>query len=504
MTREVVQRVLERADELIVEAMNERTTPGLGVGVVSGSETPYAKGFGLADVERGRPVTTKTVFRIGSITKTMTAIGLMRLWEQGEFRLDDPVNEYLKSYRVVHPDPAAPPVSFRHMLTHTSGIGELRKPTDLFRPVIGLGAKPDGPVPSPEEYYAGGLRPGIYPGTKWAYSNHAFNVLGQLVEDISGKPFAEYMRNNVFEPLGMGSTDFLRSERVREELAQGYNFSRGRLKPVKYLEILVRGAGSVFSNVEDMCRYAAALLGGGANEHGRVLEPETLGLMMESHYRLDERLPAMGLAFLLDDLDGHLIAGHDGGWPGFVSSMVLCLGEELAIVAFANASSLAAHEASQELLRRMLDAPEPASRLPKQGTLEAPHLWPQLRGFYGPVGPLNTNSRVWLMYAGELEVFVEDNHLAMRTLAGPFRKGTRLYPIDPADPLAFETIYEGQPFRVVFERNAQGGRVGRLLVGFDKLSKRPRVGSLRFKAMAGLGAGAVLATAAWRSLHRQG
>jgi hypothetical protein len=141
--------------------------------------------------------------------------------------------------------------------------------------------------------------------------------------------------------------------------------------------------------------------------------------------------------------------------------------------------------------------------LPKN-ILESPHLWPELRGFYGPVGPLNTNSRVWLMYAGELEVFVEDNHLAMRTLAGPFRKGTRLYPIDPADPLAFETIYEGQPFRVVFERNAQGGRVGRLLVGFDKLSKRPRVGSLRFKAMAGLGAGAVLATAAWRSLRKQG
>ena len=96
---------------------------------------------------------------------------------------------------------------------------------------------------------------------------------------------------------------------MREELAQGYNFSRGRLKPVKYMEIVVRGAGSVFSSVEDMGRYAAALLGGGANEHGRVLEPETLSLMVEPHYQLDERLPAMGFAFHLDDLDGHRIAG---------------------------------------------------------------------------------------------------------------------------------------------------------------------------------------------------
>jgi CubicO group peptidase (beta-lactamase class C family) len=370
MTREAVERTLEGADELIVEAMNEHTTPGLGVGVVSGSETVYAKGFGLADVERVDPVTPRTVFRIGSITKTMTAIGLMQLWEQDKFDLEAPVNEYLRGCRVEHPDPAAPPVTFRHMLTHTAGIGELRRVTDLFRPMIGLGAKPDGPTPTPEEYYAGDLRPPIYPGTKWAYSNHAFNVLGQLVEDISGEPFAGYMRKNVFEPLGMGSTDYLRSELVREELARGYNFSRGRLKPVKYMEILVRGAGSVFSSVEDMCRYVTALLGGGANEHARVLGPETLSLMMEPQYRLDERLPAMGFAFLLDDLDGHLIAGHDGGWPGFVSSMLLCPEVELAIVAFTNASSLAAHEASQDLLRRMLDVPEPASRLPKKGILE--------------------------------------------------------------------------------------------------------------------------------------
>ena len=342
MTREAVESVLERADELIVAAMNERTTAGLGVGVVNGSETLYAKGFGLADVERGSPVTPKTVFRIGSITKTMTAIGLMRLWERGRFDLDDPVNDYLRGYRVEHPDPAAPPVTFRHMLTHTSGIGELRKMTDLFRPMSGLGAKPYGPAPSPEEYYARGLRPSVYPGTKWVYTNHAYNVLGQLVEDISGAPFAGYMRENVFVPLGMQNTDYLRSERVREGLAQGYNFSRGRLKPVKYTEIVVRGAGSVFSSVDDMCRYVAALLRGGANEHGRVLEPETLSPMMEPHYRLDERLPAMGLAFLLDAFDGHLMAGHDGGWPGFLSSMLLCPEEELGVVVFVNASSLAA------------------------------------------------------------------------------------------------------------------------------------------------------------------
>jgi CubicO group peptidase (beta-lactamase class C family) len=318
-------------------------------------------------------------------------------------------------------------VTFRHLLTHTAGVGELREITDLFRPVIGLGARPGKPVPTPAAQYPKGLRSAIRPGTKWAYSNHAFNTLGQLVEDISGEPSADYMRRHVFKPLGMEGTDYVPSERVREALAQGYNFSRGKLRPVAYREIAVRGAGSAFSTVEDMCRHIAALLGGGANRQGRVLKRETLSLMTEPHYRLDGRLPAMGLAFVLDDFGGHTVAGHDGGWPGFLSSMLVCPSEGVGVVVFVNASSKAAHEAADKLTRELLGVPEPASRLPRAGVLESPHLWPELRGFYGPEGPLNTNLRLWGAYAGELEVRVEDKHLVLRALIGPLRKGARLY-----------------------------------------------------------------------------
>jgi CubicO group peptidase (beta-lactamase class C family) len=500
MTQERLAKVLEQANESIVRAMNEDAAPGMGVGIVRGPETIYAKGFGLADAEQEKSVSPRTVFRIGSISKTMTAIGLMQLWEQGLFGLDDPVNGYLKSYDVRQPDQTAPQVTFRHMLTHTSGLGELRGVTDLFRPVIGLGVKPGKPTLTPAEYYPKGLRTAVRPGTKWAYSNHAFNTLGQLVEDISGEPFAAYMRRQVFEPLGMESTDYLLSERVREALAQGYNFSMGKLKPVDYLEITVRGAGSVFSTVEDMCRYVAALLGGGANERGRVLKRETLSLMMEPHYRLEDRLPAMGLAFLLEDFDGHTVAGHDGGWPGFLSSMLLCPAEEVGVVAFVNASSKAAHEAADELMRGLLDVPGPPSRLPRAGVLESPHLWPELRGFYGPEGPLNTNLRLWGMYAGELEIRVEDKHLVLRALAGPLRKGARLYPTDPSDPLAFEVLVEGQAHPVVFGR--EEGRAQRLCVGFDRLTKRPRARSVRFKAQAGAATVAAgFGAAAWLGIR---
>lgn len=504
VTDERMAEVLDRAEELVVGAMNEDAAPGMGVGIVRRSGAVYKRGFGLADAARGKPVGPDTVFRIGSISKTMTAIGLMQLYERGLFALDDPVNDHLKDYEVEHVDPAAPAVNFRHMLTHTAGIGELRGVTDLFAPMIGLGTKPGKPVPEPAEYYAGGLRSVAYPGTRWAYSNHAFNTLGQLIEDMSGEPFAAYMKRNVFEPLGMRNTDYVLGESVRDDLARGYSFSRGTLKPVDYLEISVRGAGSVFSSVSDMCRYAAALIGGGANEHGRVLEPRTLSLMMEPHFSLDPRLPALGLAFVLDDFDGHTVAGHDGGWPGFLSSMLACPAEGVGVVAFVNAASKAAHQAADGLMRDLLGLPGPASRLPRGGVLESPHLWPELRGFYGPEGPLNVKLRPWLAYAGEVEVRVQDRHLALRALAGPLRKGARLYPTDPRDPLAFESLIEGRAFPVVFGRDPEEGRVDRLCVGLDRLAKRSRAKSLRVRAQAGAGtlAGVAIAAAAWKGARR--
>lgn len=491
MARKHIEDVLAQADEFIIEAMNEHTLPGLAVGVVHEGKLVYAKGFGLSDAKEQTPVTPDTVFRIGSISKTFTAIGLMQLWEQGKFQLDDPVNDYLKAYQVRHTDPQAPPVTFRHLLTHTSGIGEFRTITDLarFRTIFALGAREGAPVPTLKEYYRGRLTPDVHPGAKWAYANHGFATLGQLVEDISGEPFEEYMIEQVFEPLGMLHTDYLRSERVRDQLAVGYQLKKGRLVPVDYMEIAVRPAGSIFSSVNEMAKYVAALMNDGKNEHGAVLKPETLQMMMESQFQIDKRLTAMGLAFWLENFDGHRIAWHGGGWPGFTSSMLVAPDDGLGIVVFTNATSLALYGIAESLQRRLLDVPDPLSQLPRPGILESPHLWPELCGFYGPKKGFMTNARIWMMFGGEVEVFVKDNHLALRSLVGPLRTGVRLYPVDAADPLAFQAVYEKLPIPVVFTRDA-AGQIERLLaggMGLDTLYKRPKAESLRFRLTAVLG-----------------
>jgi CubicO group peptidase (beta-lactamase class C family) len=487
MPRDTIEKVLKQVDETIVSAMNKHALPGLAAGIIHADEVIYAKGFGVADAARERAVTADTVFRIGSISKTFTAIGVMQLWEQGAFKLDDPVNSYLKRIRIQHRDPNAPPVTIRHMLTHTSGIGSLRSLADALKPQFGLGAEPDRSLPALNTYYAEGLHPDVYPETKWAYANHAFAVLGQLVEDVSGQPFPEYMIQHVFEPLGMTHTDYLRSERVRDELAVGYALKRGGLKPVKYQEIIISGAGSIFSSLNDMSKYVVGLLNGGRNACGAFLKPETLKLMMEPHYQPDERLPGMGLAFVLDNFDGHHIVWHNGGWPGFSSAMWTAPDAGLGVLLFSNTICPALDPIAMDLLRRMLDVPDPVSQLPRPDLLETPHHWSDLCGFYGPQKGFNTNVRPWMNFAGEVEVFVRDNRLAVRTLVGPLRKGIALYRYDADDPFAFRAALGERAQTVIFKKDITG-RVNRVHIGLYAFYKRPRTQSLRFRVMAGLGA----------------
>ncbi len=379
-----VQKTLENLDELLIRLKNEHTLPGLAVGVVQDGELVFAKGYGLANIEKETPATPDTIFRIGSISKTFTAVGIMQLWEQGRFQLDDPVNDYLKAYKLISPDPDAPPITFRHLLTHTSGIGEVRDLSDILRPTVGLSAKADQPRLPLREYYRNGLRAEVYPGEKWAYANHAFATLGQLIEDISGQAFPDYMIEHVFTPLGMTRTDYLLSDRVKSSLAQGYAFKKSRFVPVEYTRVVVEGAGSIFSSVTDMSRYAAALTNGGKNEFGSVLKPETLAMMMEPQMGTDLKVFGMGLAFILDQYGDHRIAWHNGGWPGFVSAMYVAPDDRLAVLVFTNSSSPAPDAIAIEVMHRLLGLPQPGEQIPMPGLLEAPHQWPELAGFLRP------------------------------------------------------------------------------------------------------------------------
>ncbi|MCJ7624544.1 MAG: beta-lactamase family protein [Anaerolineaceae bacterium] len=489
VAKATVAKVLKTLDESIIEVMNKYTLPGLALGVIHNGELVYAKGFGMADIEGEKEVSADTVFRIGSISKTFTTIGLLQLWEQGKFDLDDPVNEYLKTYQVLHDDPDAPPVTFRHMLTHTSGIGETRNIFSVFKSLIGkleIAAEPDEPVAPLGEFYDGRLRAEIYPGEKWAYANHAYATLGQLIEDISGQPFEEYMIEHVFEPLGMKYTDYLLSERVMSEFAQGYNFKKGVFKPVPYQRIIIGAAGSIFSSVNEMAKYAAAIMNGGENEHGRVLKAETLNVMMESQLDIDPRVFDMGLTFWLEYFDKHLVVEHGGGWPGFISAFRVAPKDGLGVVAFTNCMSLAPDVLSKDIMYQLLGVPNPAENIPAPDIMKDVHNWPALCGFYGPKPGFLTNARHWVGSGGELEVHVnKENELALRSLAGQAAKGSTLHRSDPGDPLIYQAVLKegmaaGRVITVLFGKNDDGD-VDRLTTLQNTFYKRPFQQSVKFR-----------------------
>src|SRR5215469_7390924 len=133
---------------VIAGVLHRHPAGGLAAGVVGREGLEFFEGFGVADTALGTPITQHTVFRIGSISKTFTAIAVMQLRDRGLLELDDPVGEHLRSYRLAPAQSSFQPATIRHLLTHTGGIGEVRGLADLFRPTIGLALPRDRPAPS--------------------------------------------------------------------------------------------------------------------------------------------------------------------------------------------------------------------------------------------------------------------------------------------------------------------------------------------------------------------
>ena len=461
------------------EVLNRWPTAGLAVGVVRDGDLSWFHGHGVADIASGTRIDEDTVFRICSITKTITAIAVMQLSEQGLVDLDAPANDYLRGYSLVPAKAGFRPPTLRDLLTHTAGVRAVRGPSDLLRPALGWGVPVGQPLPSLADYYRGALRVDCEPGTKWAYSNHGFATLGQIVEDVSGIPLDRYFRERVFGPLGMESSDLLRSARLRPRLATGYELRSRGLRAVADREVATAGASAVYSTMSDMARYVSALLSGGANESGSVLRAETLARMFEPHYQPDPRLPGMGLGFFRDEIGGHRTVGHDGIWHGFRTDMVLVPDQGIGVLAFANTGWFDPRGApvpvANALLRVLLDVPDDVVRT---DVPEHPEIWTDLCGWYsfGPGVLCDPQPRA-VLGAG-VEVVVRREQLTARgqTPIPAVRKGLRLHAVG-GDPYAFSVDLSalGAGARpVVFSRDRDGA-VAALHLGLNPMSfhKRP-------------------------------
>jgi len=302
-------------------ALHRGDIAGAVVAVVKDGETILLKGYGVADVVTGTPVNpAATLFRPGSISKSFTATAVMQLVEKGRLSLDRDVNEYL-DFRV--PSTFAPPITLRHLLSHTAGFA------DVYKNVMLASARA---TPSIEHYVKNALPPRIFPaGTVVAYSNYGATLAGYIVQRIAGEPYESYVAKHIFAPLGMSHSTFVQP--VPASLSQhgprGYLRASHSAAAFEFLG--TAPAGALSTTGADMARYMLAHLGGGRENSVRLMSPATAATMHQPAFRSMPGMQAMALGFYGEDRNGRRIIGHAGDLISFHADMHLLIEDKVGL-----------------------------------------------------------------------------------------------------------------------------------------------------------------------------
>ena len=292
-------------------------TPGVITAIVRKGKLVHFEVQGDMDVEAGKPMQADAIFRIASMTKPITSVALMMLWEEGHFQLRDPVSKFIPAFADVKVSTTADvsgatgelvelerPIQIRDMLTHTAGLANSYiGNVDAYRAAV-AGAKDN------EQLIAklATLPLNYQPGAEWQYSI-ATDVVGRLVEVISGQSLDAFFRTRIFDPLDMPDTHFYMDADVADRLTAQYTpgedqritlqdpgseMSRWVTGP----KTLFRGAGGLASTARDYLRFQQMVLNGGELDGTRLLAPSTVSLMLENHTGdLDLWLTGPGVGF---------------------------------------------------------------------------------------------------------------------------------------------------------------------------------------------------------------
>ncbi len=315
--------VVTQARAMVQRDLAEKAYPGIAVAVAVEGETVWAEGFGYADLEHKAPVWPTTKFRIGSISKPLTAAAVAQLYEQGRLDLDAPVQRYVPSF----PEKTFP-ITTRQLGGHLAGIRHYRGQEYLIR----------DPYPSVTAALAifSGDSLLVEPGTQFSYSSYGWNLISAVVEGASGEPFLAYMRAHVFRPLGMHDTV---ADHVDSLIVQRAGFYRrsgdGTMLNALYVDNSYKWAGGGFlSTVEDLLRFANAhLTDGFLSDEARAL------LFTEQQTRAGEGVGyGFGWSVGTDDA-GRRIVSHGGGSMGGTSLLLVQPEARVVVVGMINLSS---------------------------------------------------------------------------------------------------------------------------------------------------------------------
>jgi CubicO group peptidase (beta-lactamase class C family) len=335
---------LDELRRVIQNALAADSVPGASVVVIEQGKVVFSQSYGVADVATGRRVDKDTIFRAGSISKSLTAIGVMRLVEQGRLALESPVETLLPEWRVHNAWRDIHPVRVGHLLEHTAGLDDIR-----FRHYLieGRGITLEQALPLFGPYK---LR--WAPGHGTAYSNAGPIVAGRIIEKASGQDFEQFMAATITEPMGMRTARWGRDPAQADQLATSYQ-QDGRT-PEPFVETPGRPSGSLSATAADLARLPLLLLGQGEIDGYRLLSElavKRLETPLTSFAAANGAPIGLGLGLRMDPNGRAVFYGHDGSIDGFVARFAYSPELRSGYVVMANKASDAALDAAAHIRR---------------------------------------------------------------------------------------------------------------------------------------------------------
>jgi D-alanyl-D-alanine carboxypeptidase len=301
--------------------------PGAAVIVVKDGRTLFRKAYGMADLELGVPLQPDMVFRLGSITKQFTAAAILMLAEEGKLSLQDPIEKHLAGYPT-----QGHVITIEHLLTHTSGIQSYTDMpgwmTSRIQSPMTVTELVDGFKKEPMQFA---------PGERWAYNNSGYILLGAIVEKASGKTYEAFVRERIFQPLGMTASYYDSTDPIIPKRAPGYTREGDQPRNARYLSMTQPyAAGSLASTVDDLARWDGSLYA------ERLLKKASLERAWTPYVLKGGKATGYGYGWGISTLRGRRAISHGGGIFGFSTYAVRLPNEGVYVAVLCNSDSPAA------------------------------------------------------------------------------------------------------------------------------------------------------------------
>ena len=346
---EKIKKAFPAVDSLFIKTAKANHFPGLAYGIVVDGKLVHTGNYGYTDISRKIPVTSSSLFRIASMSKSFTAMAILKLRDEGKLQLDDPAYKYIPELKnVKYPTADSPPITIRHLLTHGAGFPEDnpwgdRQLADTDKELM--------------EFIRKQIKFSNPPGIEYEYSNLGFALLGKIVTNVSGRRFQDYIRENIWKPLGMKTSEWEYGNIAADKLAHGYRWLNDKWNEETLLHDTPDGSwgamGSMISSIDEFANYMAFHLSAWPPGNDKETGPIKRSSVREMHhpwrfngFNAGYKYPdgrvcpivsayAYGLGWTMD-CDAKVYIAHSGGLPGFGSQWRIMPEYGIGVVAFAN------------------------------------------------------------------------------------------------------------------------------------------------------------------------